>query len=98
VIFDEVLKTQLRHPRSGIEPLGGVRIAATEPDQVTDFPRVYNPSHPDADLSGYVTLPNVQLPMEMVNLITANRAYEANLKVLQAFRQQADQALQLLRS
>ncbi|HLJ97700.1 MAG TPA: flagellar basal body rod protein FlgC [Gemmataceae bacterium] len=98
VIFEEVLNTNLRHTPRGVEPLGGVRIAGTEPDQSTEFPRILNPGHPDADANGYVTLPNVQLPLEMVNLITANRAYEANLKVLQAFRQQTDQALQLLRS
>jgi flagellar basal-body rod protein FlgC len=98
VIFEEVLNSSLRHTPKGAEPLGGVRVAGTESDLSTDFPRVYNPGHPDADGQGFVTLPNVQLPLEMVNLITANRAYEANLKVLQAFRQQADQALQLLRS
>jgi flagellar basal-body rod protein FlgC len=98
VIFEEVLNSRLRHGARGVEQLEGVRIAGTESDQVTEFPRVLNPGHPDADGNGYVTLPNVQLPMEMVNLITANRAYEANLKVLLAFRQQAEQALQLLRS
>jgi flagellar basal-body rod protein FlgC len=66
-------------------------------DDPSELPRVYSPGHPDADASGYVTMPNVQLPIEMVNLITANRAYEANLKVLQAFRQQAEQALVLVR-
>jgi flagellar basal-body rod protein FlgC len=42
-------------------------------------------------------MPNVQLPAEMVNLVTASRAYEANLKVLQAFRQAAEQALTIAR-
>ena len=45
----------------------------------------------------YVTLPNVQLPIEMVNLLTASRAYEANLKASLAFRQMNEQALSLLR-
>lgn len=98
VIFEAVLNAQVKHPRPGAEPLGGVRVAGTEPDLQSEFPRVYNPGHPDADANGYVTMPNVQLPLEMVNLITANRAYEANLKVLQAFRQQAEQAMQIIRT
>ena len=44
-----------------------------------------------------VTMPNVFLPIEMVNLMTASRAYEANLKVLQTLRQQLEQTLTLLR-
>jgi flagellar basal-body rod protein FlgC len=55
------------------------------------------PGHPEADREGYVTMPNVQLPVEMVNLLTATRAYEANLKAAQTFRQINDQALALLR-
>ncbi len=78
-------------------PLAGVR-AAELIDDPSELPRVYNPGHPDADAQGFVTMPNVSLPVEMVNLITAVRAYEANLKVLQAFRQQVEQALLLVRS
>jgi flagellar basal-body rod protein FlgC len=43
-------------------------------------------------------MPNVQLPIEMVNLITASRAYEANVRVGQLFRQTAEQALNLVRT
>ena len=77
--------------------LAGVRVDGIIEDQ-SELARVYNPGHPDADASGFVLYPNVQIPIEMVNLITANRAYEANLKVLQAFRQQAEQALLLARA
>ncbi len=97
VVFEAVLNNSLRHSPPGTEALGGVRIADTVPDTQSEFPRVYNPGHPDADIDGYVTMPNVNMPLEMVNLITANRAYEANLKVLQAFRQQAEQAMQIIR-
>jgi flagellar basal-body rod protein FlgC len=96
VVFATVLDHQLgRHGGSG-QNLRGVQVVGTV-DDLSDFPLVYNPGHPDADQRGYVAMPNVLLPIEMVNLITANRAYEANLKVLQAFRQQADQALLILR-
>ena len=79
------------------DQLGGVRVDGIV-DDPSELTQVYNPGHPDADINGFVLYPNVQIPIEMVNLITANRAYEANLKVLQAFRQQAEQALLLVRA
>lgn len=59
---------------------------------------MYSPGHPDADAEGFVRMPNVQLPLEMVSLLTAARAYEANLRAAQTFRQMNEQALNLLRS
>ena len=93
VVFSAVLDQRLRGSQAAGR-LGGVRVVDVI-DDMSEMPRVYNPGHPDADSTGFVTMPNVQLPSEMVNLITANRAYEANLKVLQAFRQQAEQVLLL---
>ena len=75
----------------------GVQVAAIVPDTSPNR-RVHDPGHPDADAEGYVTMPNVFLPIEMVNLMTASRAYEANLKVLQNLRQQLEQTLMLLRN
>jgi flagellar basal-body rod protein FlgC len=105
VIFSAVLDDSVRSPGYAASPghvpeadrLGGVRVEGIVEDP-TELPAVYNPGHPDADANGFVLYPNVQIPIEMVNLITANRAYEANLKVLQAFRQQAEQALLLVRA
>ena len=74
----------------------GVQVVGTE-DDTSALHRVHNPGHPDADADGFVTMPNVDLPVEMVNLITASRAYEANLRALQTFRQMAEQALTLMR-
>ncbi|MCS7166760.1 MAG: flagellar basal body rod protein FlgC [Gemmatales bacterium] len=91
VVFEALLRHHLRQPQ-----LEGVRIAAIA-DDPSEFPRVYQPGHPDADADGYVLYPNVSLPLEMVNLLTASRAYEANLKVLQTFRQMMEQAFVLLR-
>ena len=71
---------------------GGVRVAqsAQDPSQ----PRmVYDPSHPDADPNGYVTYPNVDIVHEMVDMITASRAYEANI---QAFNAAKDMFLRTL--
>lgn len=77
--------------------LRGVRVVGIQPD-MSELPRVYHPGHPDADAEGFVRMPNVQPAMEMVDLITASRAYEANLQALRSFRQMAEHALSLLRS
>lgn len=74
----------------------GVRVVSVGTDQ-SELPRVFQPGHPDADKDGFVTMPNVKLPNEMVDLITASRAYEANLRALSTFRRMAEQALSLLR-
>jgi flagellar basal-body rod protein FlgC len=75
---------------------GGVQIAGIV-DDMSDFHRIHNPGHPDADRDGYVTMPNVDLPVEMVNMITASRAYEANLRAMQFFRQMTEQSYGILR-
>lgn len=74
----------------------GVQIVGVQPD-MSDLPQIYDPGHPDANEDGYVQMPNVQIPHEMVDMMTASRAYEANLKSLQTFREIAEQALSLLR-
>ena len=94
VVFAEVLGATAG-PGSPVA-LGGVQAVEVVEDP-TDLPRVYMPGHPDADAEGFVRMPNVQLPIEMVNLLTASRAYEANLRAAQTFRQMNEQALSLLR-
>ncbi len=99
VVFEAVLGDHLRGPRpgsSGAATGGGVRVVGVQ-DDPSPLPRVFNPGHPDADAEGFVLMPNVSLPIEMVNLMTASRAYEANLKVLQAVRKQLEQTIALLR-
>lgn len=94
VVFEEVLGESLQH--DGTPVLRGVRAVEIVEDQ-SELNRVHMPGHPDADAEGFVLLPNVQLPIEMVNLLTAARAYEANLRAAQTFRQMNEQALSLLR-
>lgn len=77
------------------DEFGGVRVAGIQPDD-SELPRVYRPGHPDADDGGYVTMPNVSLSNEMVDLITASRAYDANLRSLRTFRELVENALSLL--
>lgn len=79
-----------------LDAMQGVRIAGTMQDQ-SDFIMVPNPGHPDADANGMVAMPNVRIPIEMVDMITASRSYEANLRSIRSFRQMAEQTLTLLR-
>lgn len=56
---------------------------------------VYDPDHPDANEEGYVELPNVNVVEEMVNMVTAARAYESNVTLLQSVRGMAQSALNI---
>jgi len=80
-------------PQAGVS---GVRVAEIAED---DGPgrRVYNPSHPDADPDGYVTLPNVNPVHEVVNLITAQRGYDANATAIDTLKTMASRALDITR-
>lgn len=73
-------------------PIRRVRIGGIHEDSKPGK-SIYNPQHPDADNNGMVTLPNVEVSMEMVDLIASSRAYEANLSVVRTARQLARQAL-----
>jgi flagellar basal-body rod protein FlgC len=81
-------------PRGGTP--GGVEVAQVAEDQ-TPLKRVYDPGHPDADAQGYVSMPNVDTVSEMVDLISAQRAYEANVTAMQAAKQMFSKTLELLR-
>jgi flagellar basal-body rod protein FlgC len=75
----------------------GVRL-----ERVVTDPRppreVFNPAHPDADERGVVRLPNIQMVEEMVNLLNAQRSYEANLQSILASRDMALRALRIGRT
>lgn len=77
--------------------LGGVRDVQVEQDMTTDFIRVRQPGHPDADANGFVSMPNVQLPVEMMDLVTASRAYQAGAAMLKKHQEVMDVAMELLR-
>lgn len=61
----------------------------------TPFKMIYNPGHPDADAEGYVAMPNVDIVSEMVDMISASRAYEANITVLNTAKNMAMRALEI---
>ena len=77
------------------ETEGGVRLAGVREDDKTEMPKVRLPGHPDADKDGWVVMPNVNPVFEMVELLSASRAYEANLQVARSFRTMVEQALTL---
>ena len=72
----------------------GVKVAAVVEDQ-SEFRRRYEPSHPDADEDGFVSLPNVDAPQEMVDMLGAARAYQANLAAIGIIRDMVAKALEL---
>ncbi len=73
---------------------GGVAVDGVFEDP-TDYKLVYDPGHPDADASGYVKLPNVNVVEEMVDLISATRAYEANVTALNAAKSMIATAIEI---
>jgi flagellar basal-body rod protein FlgC len=74
---------------------GGVRVERVVAD-ASPMPSRYEPGHPDADTSGYVTYPNVNPVMEMADLLSAVRAYQLNAAAVQAAKSMIQQSLQIL--
>ncbi len=72
----------------------GVKVSGIAEDPSP--PRMkYDPGHPDADANGYVAMPNVNVVEEMVNMISASRAYEAGVTVLQSVKGMARNAINI---
>ncbi|MCD6462719.1 MAG: flagellar basal body rod protein FlgC [Thermotogae bacterium] len=88
-IFAEYLEMA----RAGYK-LRGVKVVRIEEDP-SPFRLVYDPSHPDADQNGYVRMPNVNVLREMVDLISAQRAYEANVAAINATKSMVNAALDI---
>jgi len=76
------------------DALQGVQVTEVATD-TTPPRREYQPGHPDADAAGYVNLPNVNMVEEMVNMITASRAYEAGVTAMKSTIDMADRALSI---
>jgi flagellar basal-body rod protein FlgC len=72
----------------------GVRAVGITSDD-SPLRKVYDPSHPDADKEGYVEMPNINIVNEMVDMITATRAYEANVTTVNAAKSMAMKALEI---
>jgi flagellar basal-body rod protein FlgC len=76
--------------------LQGVKVQQTVADQ-SELPREYEPNSPDADKDGYVSRPNVQMPVEMMHMIQASQAYQANAAVLKRYLEAMDVTAELLK-
>ncbi|MDD5558312.1 flagellar basal body rod protein FlgC [Candidatus Methylomirabilis sp.] len=73
---------------------GGVEVLKIVESQTLPN-QVYNPSHPDADAKGYVAMPNINPVMEMVDLVSASRAYEANVSAIQIAKNMVTKTLEI---
>lgn len=88
--FDDMLSRAMGSAITG----NGVEVSAVVEDQ-SPFKLIYNPGHPDADEDGYVRMPNVDTVTEMINMISATRAYEANVTSLNSAKSMAMKALEI---
>ena len=89
--FEEQLNTSIEK-RSLMG--NGVRVAEIVEDN-QQAPLIYDPNHPDANEQGYVEMPNVNAVEEMVNMISASRAYEANVRSFNTMKAMALKALEI---
>lgn len=89
--FENMLEEKIENMGSGVR----VKEIRSVNEDEQPFRRVYDPSHPDADEQGYVNYPNVNIVEEMINMISATRAYEANAKVIEASKSMAMRALDI---
>ncbi len=85
---------QATMPEGATSDLAGVRVAGLTRD-MTPPKLMYDPGHPDADKNGYVAMPNVNVVKEMVDMISASRAYEANVSAINAGKSMMTKALDI---
>ncbi len=93
-------RTDERHLPGGLrltrqDGAEGVSVDVGRAPDASEFRVVFDPGHPDADAEGYVLLPNVNVINEMVDMITASRAYEANVSAVQAAKDMFAKALEI---
>lgn len=93
-VFQENLERELNKNGKTEETMLGVKAVGIEED-ASPLRRVYDPSHPDADEEGYVEMPNVNILNEMADMISATRAYEANVTAMNATKGMFLKALEI---
>jgi len=88
-VMDDTMDKDAALPRGvGVDMAGIV-------EDPTPLRVVYFPGHPDADADGYVTQPNVDVVKEMVDMISASRAYDANVQITNAAKSMINKALEI---
>ena len=78
------------------DEINGVTIEKIVKD-MSDFQKILDPGNPYADEDGYILMPNVKLPRELINLTIATRTYQANAASLKRYQQMVETTLELLR-
>lgn len=78
-----------------LDEMNGVRMEGTTPSQEPGR-EVFEPGHPHADENGMVRMPNVKMPLETVDMMSASRAYRANFMAMQNFRKIAKKTIELM--
>lgn len=83
----------------GLQRLEASSLPTVEAEEVVDessgFTLVYDPNHPDADGEGYVRMPDVNAVTEMIDMMSATRAYEANLAAMRAYQSMVSRSLEI---
>ena len=94
-VFEENLNNELNKRNGRTEKkLYGVKSTGIVEDS-SPIRKMYDPSHPDADAEGYVSMPNVNVLNEMADMIAASRSYEANVDTLSATKSMFTKTLEL---
>jgi flagellar basal-body rod protein FlgC len=96
----QLARTHVNHRPSVVhQTVNSMDVSTVEHKQIvdpdSDFRLVYDPTHPDADEEGFVKMPDVDIVREMVDMMAASRAYEANTNVIAAAKQMANDALDI---
>jgi len=99
VVFEPVEQSTFRqmmenNMNSGTQTQAGVKVSQIAEDQ-SEFPTVYDPTNPDANAQGYVTMPNVDQTKETLDMMSATTSYTANLTAFNAVKTMASKALEM---
>lgn len=93
-VFEENLGKALNSNGDYADVPQGVKVVQIK-DDTSPFRRVYDPTNPDADASGYVSMPNVNILNEMADMMVAVRSYEANLSAINSEKSMFSKALEI---
>ncbi len=96
VEFSSVLNKNMIGSKASEKMLSGVKIKGITESKLPPN-MVHMPGHPQANKEGFVSMPNVSIAKEMVDMIAASRSYEANTSVISAFRKMGERALNIIR-
>ncbi len=94
-VFEEVKADSFeKHLDKISKEFSGVKVSEVRED-MRPGERVYDPSHPDADGDGYVTMSNVNVVTELTDIMSTSRAYEANITAMRAAKEMINSAMQI---